>query len=58
MQGKKYYSEKLFTTFQLSNHIPSDNFYRRLKELLDVQWLYKSIKTAAGRPHADNFFIV
>jgi len=41
MQGKKRYAEKLFTTFQLSSHVPEDNFYRRLKEALDLQWLYK-----------------
>jgi transposase len=41
MQGKKQYSEKLFTSFQLSNYVPADNFFRRLKESLDLQWLYK-----------------
>lgn len=49
MQGKKHYKEKLFTTFQLSSHIPADNFYRRLKESLDLQWLYKSTKHYYGR---------
>jgi transposase len=49
MQGKKQYAEKLFTTFQLSDHVPSDNFYRRLKEQLDLQWLYKSTKNYYGR---------
>ena len=42
MQGKKQYAEKLFTSFQLSSHMPADNFYRRLKESLDLQWLYKA----------------
>lgn len=42
MQGKKQYAEKLFTSFQLSSHVPADNFYRRLKESLDLQWLYKA----------------
>ena len=41
MQGKKQFQEKLFTTFQLSDHVPEDNFYRRLKDLLPLQWLYK-----------------
>jgi transposase len=41
MQGKKHYTEKLFTSFQLSNHVPEDNFYRRLKSAIDLQWLYK-----------------
>jgi transposase len=49
MQGKKQYAEKLFTTFQLSAHVPADNFYRRLKEQLDLQWLYKSTKSYYGR---------
>src|SRR5215207_1673459 len=49
MQGKKQYAEKLFTTFQLSDHVPVENFYRRLKEGLDLQWLYKSTKKYYGR---------
>ena len=32
----------MFTTFQLSERVPNDNIYRRLKELLDLQWLYKA----------------
>ena len=31
MQGKKDYQEKLFTDFRLSDRIPEENFYRRLK---------------------------
>ena len=48
MQGKKNYGEKLFLSFQLSQRVPPDNFYRRLKEALDFQWLYKSTKTYYG----------
>jgi transposase len=48
MQGKKQYQEKLFTSFQLSNHVPADNFYRRLKDALDLHWLYKSTKQYYG----------
>ena len=48
MQGRKQYAEKLFTTFQLSSHVPLDNFYRRLKEQLDLQWLYKSTRNYYG----------
>ena len=40
MQGKKTYQEKLFVNFQLSNHIPADNFYRRLKEQVDFRFIY------------------
>ena len=40
MQGKKTYQEKLFVNFQLSDYVPSDNFYRRLKEQLDFRFIY------------------
>ena len=40
MQGKKEYQEKLFANFQLSERVPSHNFYRRLKEVLDLNFLY------------------
>ena len=42
MQGKKRYQEKLFTSFQLSERVPEDNFYRRLKKAIDLSWLYKA----------------
>lgn len=45
---QKNYQEKLFTTFQLSDHVPKDNFYRRLKDLLEIQWLYKATKKYYG----------
>jgi transposase len=48
MQGKKQFSEKLFTSFQLSDRVPADNFYRRLKEVLELQWLYKATKSYYG----------
>lgn len=48
MQGKKEYQEKLFTSFQLSERVPQDNQYRRLKELLDLQWLYKATSKYYG----------
>lgn len=48
MQGKKTYQEQLFTSFQLSAHIPEDNFYRRLKDLLEMQWLYKATRKYYG----------
>jgi transposase len=41
MQGKKSQQEKLFISFQLSNHVPADNFYRRLAEELDLKFLYQ-----------------
>jgi transposase len=41
MQGKKTYTEQLFTGFQLSDHVPEDNFYRRLKSVLDLRFMRK-----------------
>ena len=48
MQGKKQYQEKLFLNFQLSDRIPTDNFYRRLKEQMDLQWLYVATRKYYG----------
>lgn len=48
MQGKKDYQEKLFAHFQLSNHIPKHNFYRRLKEVLELHFLYRLTKCYYG----------
>jgi transposase len=42
MQGRKAFEEKLFTNFQLSDRVPSDNFYRKIKETLDLRFLYKT----------------
>lgn len=48
MQGKKKYQEKMFTSFQLSSRVAEDNMYRRLKDALDLQWLYKTTKKYYG----------
>ncbi|SDF25578.1 Transposase [Pricia antarctica] len=48
MQGKKGYQEKLFASFQLSERIPGNNFYRRLKEVLDLRYLYPLTKGYYG----------
>ena len=48
MQGKKQYTEKLFTSFHLSDRVPSDNFYRRLKEKLDLEFLREETKSYYG----------
>lgn len=39
MQGEKPFEEKLFTNFQLSDRVPEDNFYRRLKRILDLRFV-------------------
>jgi hypothetical protein len=48
MQGKKKYQEKLFTDFKLSERVPPNNFYRRLKEVLDLDFLYSLTKDFYG----------
>ena len=48
MQGKKRYEEKLFTNFQLSERVPPENFYRKLKETLDLNFLYQETKKYYG----------
>jgi transposase len=48
MQGKKKFSEKLFTHFQLSDRVPEDNFYRLLNQILDLHWLYKATQKYYG----------
>jgi len=49
MQGRKQFIPKLFTSFQLSERVPEDNFYRRLKEAIDLRWLYKDTAKYYGR---------
>jgi transposase len=48
MQGKKQFTEKLFTNFQLSERVPAENFYRRLKQVLNLHWLYKATSKYYG----------
>lgn len=48
MQGQKDYSEKLFTSFQLSHRVPENNFYRRLKAVLQLDYLYKETRSYYG----------
>lgn len=49
MQGQKNYQETLFTNFQLSDKIPQDNFYRRLKDVLDFRFLYRATRKYYGK---------
>ena len=48
MQGRKDYNEKRITCFQLSSRIPKHNFYRRLKETLDLAFIYEATKQLYG----------
>ena len=49
MLGKKNYEEKLYMNFQLSQRIPKENFYRRLKGFLDLGFLYKLVEPYYGK---------
>ena len=48
MQGKKQCTVQLFKSFQLSERIREDNFYRRLKDLLKLHWFYQETKKYYG----------
>jgi transposase len=48
MQGKKDYQEELFTNFQLSEFVPEENLYRRLKGILQLDYLYVRTKPYYG----------
>ena len=48
MQGKKSCQEKFFVNFRLSERIPGGNFYRRLKESLDLDYLRSQTKRYCG----------
>ena len=56
MQGKKNFTPKLFVNFRLPDHIPDDNFYKILKDKLDLRFVYKSTESVygkTGRPSLD-----
>ncbi|OQY02292.1 MAG: hypothetical protein B6I20_07050 [Bacteroidetes bacterium 4572_117] len=44
MQGRKTYHEKFFIKFRLSKRIPKNNFYRRLKSSINLDFLYEETK--------------
>jgi hypothetical protein len=49
MQGIKEYQEKFFVSFRLSERIPDDNFYRQLKDKLDLSYLRQLTQKYYGR---------
>lgn len=48
MQGRKDYQERLFTNFQLSDRVPEDNFYRRLKSAIKWDFIPQSTRRYYG----------
>lgn len=49
MQGKKPHQDQRIPSFRLSERVPQDNFYRRLKDVLDLEWLYEATQKYYGR---------
>lgn len=48
MQGRKDYQERLFLNFQLSDRVPEDNFYRRLKDAIDWSFIPQATRRYYG----------
>lgn len=48
MQGKKQFSPQLFYTTSLEQLVPADNFYRKLSNAMDFQFLYKATAVYYG----------
>lgn len=49
MQGKKIKQKKLFISFSLEDRVKPDNFYRRLNEILNLDFLYKATAKYYGK---------
>ena len=49
MQGRKTFEDERELRFSLSAHVPGHNFYRRLKDRLDLNFLYELTAPYYGR---------
>ena len=49
MQGRKIFEDEKELFFSLSAHVPEHNFYRRLKQQLDLDFLYEETEEYYGR---------
>ncbi|MEM0544052.1 transposase, partial [Flavobacterium sp. j3] len=49
MQGKKQLIPELFTTVNIYDLVPTDNFYRRLTTELDLHFIYKATQAYYGK---------
>lgn len=48
MQGRKDYQERLFTNFQLSDRVPEDNLYRRLRSAINWDFIPRTTRRYYG----------
>jgi transposase len=56
MQGHKQFVDKVVLRFRLSDRVPQQNFYRRLADLLDWDFLYQqtqALYSHTGQPSLD-----
>lgn len=56
MQGQKDFHDKISTHFRLSERVPKHNFYRRLRDLLDWDFLRlqtRPVYSHTGQPSLD-----
>jgi len=56
MQGKKQFTDQIVTHFRLSERVPLHNFYRRLDEILNLDFLYEATRelySHTGQPSLD-----
>src|SRR5215217_5711268 len=49
MQGKKIFADEKELLFSLSAHVPEHNFYRQLKQQLNLDFLYELTQPYYGR---------
>lgn len=47
-QEKKNFQPQLFTSVNLTDLVPADNFYRKLQAELDLRFLYAATKSYYG----------
>jgi transposase len=48
MQGQKDFQERMFINFLLSDRVPPDNFYRKLKDTLNLRFFRKETRHYYG----------
>ena len=52
---QKHFSKKLFLSIQLSDRVPTDNFYQQLRERLNLEFIYKGTKEVLWQRRAAKY---